>query len=778
MGIAATNKVTLNSSITLNNGTGLTLNTGLVAIGSNNLTFATGSYSANSSVNSFVIADAASGNSGQVMKQFTSGTPAGYTYPIGSGAGAVYNYSPVSLTYSANSIQRTVGVNVTATQQPNDLTTSNYLSRYWTFTDNQAGTYTYTMTLQYSTSPTNDLHGTQNIMNINSWNGSAWTEYLTTYPANQFTMTGFNQYNAQIGGSQFTARINSAQLYTWNATSGGDWTVATNWTPTRFSPSNTDELRFNDGNTYTVINVPNQTVGEIIITNNGTTGTNVSLQSSGSSTLTLGDVSGPSNLLTIDGTSGMASTLQLSSTGLNQISLGFTNLTSPVAVTHIAGNIIINANNSTNNTLNLTASNFITSNNIITGTITNNGGVVDAGNFAMGVNSVYNHARDGGAIPYFSTYWNPTSLCNITGVIATSPTGFNNQTYGQFTYNCPGQTAAVIDMSIQNYATFAGNFTLVSTGSPSSNSLLLCDWGQPTVTFGTSANAPADLIIQGGTLNLDNTPYWSSSFNLYGNYNQTGGTLTVTASNPQYINFINNSVLPATKNYTQSGSSTVTNTNLLIYTVSAGATITLLNNFPNVGSGRTFTNNGTLMCGSNVVSGAGTFTQATNPAILGIGSANGITTAGTGTGNIQTSGINYNSGSNYIYNGSVAQSTGNGLSGTINNLTINNTSGTGIVNLTSPVSVSSTLTLNQGILNLGSNNLTLNNTSVSAIAGNTNSATNMIEADGSGYLIKAYPAGASPSFIYPIGDNTSGANYSPVTLGFLSNAAAGTIGPA
>ena len=780
--IAPANIVTLDGSILLNSGTGLTLTSGLVAIGSNNLTFATGSNVGGSpSVNSMVLADAASGNTGQVMKQFSVGTPPSFTFPIGDNSGSApannpgLDYSPVTLSYSSNSIQRTIGVKVTDGQQPDDGTSNNYISRYWSFTDNQAGTYAYNLSVFYSTNYPSDLVGTQSTANINRWNGSAWQQYVTTYPASGFTITNstttpVNQTTAPLGGSDFTARVNTAATYTWIPASGSaDWTVATNWTPSRVSPFSSDILLFNNAGTSTAFNVPTQTVGQISVTN----GTNISLQTTGPQTLTLGYVSGPANVLTVDATS----TLQLSSSGANSLYIALTNLTSPVPVTSIAGNILINANGSNTNTVDFTGSNYAPASNVITGTITN-AGVFTAGNFKMGVNSVYNHTRDGGAIPYFGANWDPTSTCNITGIVSTSPSGAGGQTFGKFIYNCPNQTAAAIELQLQSNTTFAGNFTLVSTGTPSTNTLVMSNWGNNfNINFGASAAAPADLIIQGGTLNLnDNVNNWYANFVLFGNYNQTGGTVTVTTGGVQYIYFANNAVLPATYNYIQSGSSTVTNTNLISYAVNSGATITLQNNFPNVGTGRTFTVSGALMCGTNVVSGAGTFTLAANPAILGIGSANGINTAITASGNIQTTNINYSSGSNYIYNGNVAQSTGNGLTGSVNSLTIDNTSPSGLVNLTSPVTVSSTLTLDQGILELGSNNLTLANIGLNAIAGNTNSVTNMIAVDGSGQLIKNYPSGASSAFTYPIGDNTTTPGYSPVSIGITSNNNAGNIG--
>lgn len=84
----------------------------------------------------------------------------------------------------------------------------------------------------------------------------------------------------------------AATTYTWNAASGGDFTVATNWTPTRTTPAADDVLVF-DGTaptngTLTVTAMPSQTIGELHIINNGY----LKLQTTASQTLTIaGDAS-------------------------------------------------------------------------------------------------------------------------------------------------------------------------------------------------------------------------------------------------------------------------------------------------------------------------------------------------------------------------------------------------------------------------------------------------------------------------------------------------------
>ncbi|MBK9091363.1 MAG: hypothetical protein IPM84_00995 [Anaerolineae bacterium] len=73
------------------------------------------------------------------------------------------------------------------------------------------------------------------------------------------------------------------------------------------------------------------------------------------------------------------------------------------------------------------------------------------------------------------------------------------------------------------------------------------------------------------------------------------------------------------------------------------------------------------------------------------------------------------------------------------------------------------LTLTSGRLTLGANNLTLG---TAASVSGTPSASNMVVAEGAGEMRKQFSA--TGSFTFPVGDNTSTAEYSPVTLDFTS----------
>ena len=118
----------------------------------------------------------------------------------------------------------------------------------------------------------------------------------------------------------------------------------------------------------------------------------------------------------------------------------------------------------------------------------------------------------------------------------------------------------------------------------------------------------------------------------------------------------------------------------------------------------------------------------------------------------------------FVFSGSVAQSvTGQNI---IQDITLNNSAGLAIGGATR---VNGVFTLTNGVVTLGTNNLLLG--PLATFAG-TPSNTKMVVATGSGQLRKEFPAGFSGSFTYPVGDATSAAEYSPVTLSFSS----GTFG--
>tara|TARA_A200000113_G_scaffold223521_1_gene239321 strand:- start:1224 stop:2690 length:1467 start_codon:yes stop_codon:yes gene_type:complete len=118
-----------------------------------------------------------------------------------------------------------------------------------------------------------------------------------------------------------------------------------------------------------------------------------------------------------------------------------------------------------------------------------------------------------------------------------------------------------------------------------------------------------------------------------------------------------------------------------------------------------------------------------------------------------------------VFCGTSQQEIGGSGSNSFYGLQLNNSSG---VLLSSNLTVTDEFILTDGLLDLSNANLTLG-ARVSEIQG-VPSASNMIVTSGSGALRKRYSeipvSGASDAFTFPIGSNTSGAEYSPVIMDF------------
>lgn len=273
--------------------------------------------------------------------------------------------------------------------------------------------------------------------------------------------------------------------YIWNATGGGDFGTAGNWTPARNTPSATDILQFNDGNTYTVTGVPTQTIRQLFVTGN----TNVSLQSSMAATLNINGPTLTNNLVIENG-----STLQLSSTFNFSTDLRF--LTTASQRGDISGTFIINSNIPFTNsfTTNNIASTIVTVSN--TGLIVNNGGVINssAATLVFAAGSNYNHAMDGGVIP--TATWNTTSTCTISGIVNSNIASGLTGTFGNLVWNCPSQNTA--QGYISGALTVNGNLT-VTAGTFSASSFVIT--GNATNTLSVANGATLEIGNGGASTN-------------------------------------------------------------------------------------------------------------------------------------------------------------------------------------------------------------------------------------------------------------------------------------
>ena len=222
---------------------------GLLFIGSNDLTFGQSATNNITSASSsrMIVADAALG-SGQVKKIFTN-SAGSFVFPIGDNTGGA-EYSPVTFNFTTNSAIRTIAVNIADAQHPNlpIPTPADILTRYWNFTENNAGgTYDYTINLNYI-SGTSDIPSGNTEANCypHRWNGTSWlnptgtvnttNHYLTitgdetTDPLVSSSFSGFNCVAPTIsispanpstqctgGNITFTANVSgtSALSYQW-----------------------------------------------------------------------------------------------------------------------------------------------------------------------------------------------------------------------------------------------------------------------------------------------------------------------------------------------------------------------------------------------------------------------------------------------------------------------------------------------------------------------------------------------------------------------------------
>jgi hypothetical protein len=85
-----------------------------------------------------------------------------------------------------------------------------------------------------------------------------------------------NPAGVEMDGPRTVTAVFSQRVYTWNQAGTADWTVATNWTPTRTVPASDDMLVFSGGDSVVANNIPTQTIGRLVVSSN----TSVSLQPS------------------------------------------------------------------------------------------------------------------------------------------------------------------------------------------------------------------------------------------------------------------------------------------------------------------------------------------------------------------------------------------------------------------------------------------------------------------------------------------------------------------
>ena len=291
----------------------------------------------------------------------------------------------------------------------------------------------------------------------------------------------------------------------------------------------------------------------------------------------------------------------------------------------------------------------------------------------------------------------------------------------------------------------SGNFTVANTGAQQ----LVGASG----ASGWTLVIGGDFNLSGGNFNFSSGTSGTLALNLAGSYNQSGGSFDCSNSGSTLdLNFTGSG-----SSFRQSGGALLTSR--MNFNVANNASLTL-NNGLIVGASRAFTVNGTLNCGANVISGAGAFTLA-GGGTLAIGDTGGISASGA-SGDIQVGGPRtFSAAANYIYNGTAAQLSGDGLPASVNNLTISNRAG---VALSVTTTVNNLLGLTSGVLHTGANQLNL------AAGATVSGASSNSYVDGT--LQKAFGAGIGQSFTFPVGDSST---YAPVNIASLNVGSAGAL---
>jgi len=515
---------------------------------------------------------------------------------------------------------------------------------------------------------------------------------------------------------------------TWSG-GNGNWNTPASWSPSGV-PANTDDVVINSTGTVTLnvnaicnnftlnagtFRLNNATSYTLTINGNysQTSGTfDFNHGNSGTSTMYLaGNFTQTSGAISMTTTGTVANgTIVFNKIGTQTIS--FSNSTGADYVKYSI--------NSTS-TLQL-LSNFAlikSSNNIYAGEITVNG-TLDLGTFTL------TQAGGTAGAAIFTLNSGATLISanagGVDGSVSSTNITRNLSTSANFIYN--GSVAQV-----------------TSVGMPITVNNLTIKNNSNTVTLSAATTISGNLLISAGTFSANNL-----NMTVGGNWTNNGGTFTPGTGTVTFNG--NNSAIMGTVG-TQ-------NFNNLIVNMTGGQTLSVAGNTTTLTVGGTFTETlgnftapTTMSVGSDITLNTGTFTAGTNLSVAGSWYNNGATfTAGTGTVTMKTTG----------------KTIGGGASTTFNNLTLGTGGGEDFLLGFNEIVNGVLIINNNTLLTLGSNNLTLGALATISIGSPNNAC--MIVADGTGQVQKIISANGS--FTFPIGDNTSGADYSPITLNFTS----------
>ncbi|MBL0181996.1 MAG: T9SS type A sorting domain-containing protein [Chitinophagaceae bacterium] len=383
---------------------------------------------------------------------------------------------------------------------------------------------------------------------------------LATFNAITHTLTGAGlTLNAERNGTldwdvvSNPFNITAVTTYTWNG-GNGLWTTATNWTPTRTTPDPSDILQFNDGTPAIVTDVPAQTIGRLLVSNN----TAVSLEAPAANTLTIAGGSGTDLDVPLGSqlnSSGAlaALTIQLSAGATGSITGNMTfsgaahkfNAGTAGAVTFISPAVFTQGTGCTGNVFGTTG----TADVMVFGTGTTFLQVVGSNPFGLGS-------------PSSKVVFQTGNLFKMTG--ASPGPSFSGRTYANVEFAGTGTSTmtGASAVSIDNLTITSGTVNINMTANPGH-----AIKGNISVAPGAALNfAPASL----GTLNLSGTAAQSITNNGTFTY---GALQSLTINNAAGVTLNSDITLGATTTLTLSAGILTLAAPATTVTLSAGTTL-------------------------------------------------------------------------------------------------------------------------------------------------------------------------------------------------------------
>ncbi len=309
-------------------------------------------------------------------------------------------------------------------------------------------------------------------------------------------------------------------IYTWNKTGTASYGVSTNWTPERHTPNTDDVLQFSAGGSVVVTDVPTETIGELLLSNNSS----ANLQSNAAVTLTLSGGAGTD--LSVPSGSTLSLSAALSTNSIN-IALA------AMATGTVGGTVNLSGTGTPHKltALGAGALHFLTASQFVVGTGIS-GNPFGIGTGTSNVNSVVFEtgsllAQTSGSTPFGATApatvisFQTHSRFRLDGPVTPQ---FSGRTYADYEQNTAGPTttSGSLAFSVDDIIVTTGSFTLAGTGNGSLR-------GNITVQPGTSlgflpaSGSPVYSLNGPAAQTIDNKGTISSSVNLTVEVNNSNG---------------------------------------------------------------------------------------------------------------------------------------------------------------------------------------------------------------------------------------------------------------